>query len=78
MRRVRTAIDLPEDLHAQVLRIAEDRGQTFSETVADLTRRGLDQAQAAELGGSEVTGLPVVHVGRQVTEEDVRSLDDEP
>jgi hypothetical protein len=76
MRVMRTTVDLPDDLHALARRVARDRGVTLSEAVADLMRRGLDGGRAADVGTSTETGLPVVRVGRRVTEEDVRSLDD--
>lgn len=75
---MRTTIDLPDDLHSLARRVARDRGVTLSEAVADLMRRGLGQGGPVDVEPSPVTGLPVVRVGRRVTEEDVRSLDDEP
>jgi hypothetical protein len=77
MRLMRTTVDLPVDLHALAKRVARDRGVTFSEAVADLLRRGLGQADPREGETSPTTGLPMVRVGRRVTEEDVRSLDDQ-
>jgi len=76
---MRTTVDLPEDLHAQAVAISRDTHRTLSETVAFLMRRGLGQGQAANMGTSPRTGLPVVHLGRTITTEDVRALeDDEP
>lgn len=77
MHLMRTTIDLPADLHDAARSIARDRGTTLSEAVADLMRRGLGQASTLEFGKSERTGLPTVRVGRPVTLEDVRSLDDD-
>jgi hypothetical protein len=77
MRLMRTTVDLPDDLHALARRVARDRGVTLSEAVADLMRRGLGGNEAVDLGRSTTTGLPLVRVGRRVTEEDVRSLDDD-
>jgi hypothetical protein len=74
---MRTTVDLPEDLHRQAKAIARDTERTFSETVADLMRRGLARDVDASLVVSERTGLPMVSVGRVITSEDVRSLDDE-
>jgi Arc/MetJ family transcription regulator len=73
---MRTTIDLPEDLHQQALSIARDTRRTLSETVADLMRRGLGQGAPVEITRSESTGLPVVHLGKIITTEDVRSLED--
>ncbi|MEO5678955.1 MAG: antitoxin [Acidimicrobiales bacterium] len=74
---MRTTIDLPPDLHAAARGIARDRGMTLSSAVAELIRRGLGQAGTVEFGRSERTGLPVAWVGHPVTEEDVRSLEDD-
>ncbi len=72
---VRTTIDLPADLHDLARQLAHDRRRSISDVIADLIRLGLGQQ------GSEVTttkrGMPQVSVGRSVTAEDVRSLDDE-
>jgi hypothetical protein len=73
---MRTTIDLPEDLHRIALSIARDRHQTLSAAVADLIRKGLGSTTAGERI-SERDGFPVVTVGRAITAEDVRSLDDE-
>jgi Arc/MetJ family transcription regulator len=73
---MRTTIDLPDDLHRQALSIARDTSRTLSETVADLMRRGLTSTSTS-LSRSTRTGLPVVRLGKTITTEDVRSLDDE-
>lgn len=74
---MRTTIDLPDDLHRQAMSIARDTSRTLSEIVAELMRRGLDGGTGREMARSAVTGLPVVTLGRPITSEDVRSLDDE-
>ncbi|HZT97042.1 MAG TPA: antitoxin [Chloroflexota bacterium] len=75
---MRTTINLPDDLHRQAVAIARETSRTLNQTVADLIRRGLrEPVEDREVGRSPTTGLPVVHVGRVVTSEDVRSLDDE-
>ena len=74
---MRTTIDLPDELHKQAQAIARDTRRTLSETVADLIRRGLGAGQPAEMSTDPRTGLPVVSVGRVVTSEDVRALEDE-
>jgi hypothetical protein len=77
---VRTTIDLPEDLHRQVFAIARDTKHTLSETVVDLMRRGLGLGPGSSpepaVATSSRTGLPVVSVGKVITTEDVRSLED--
>lgn len=76
---MRTTIDLPEDLHRQALAIARDTSRSMSETVAELIRRGLgEQSSPVSISQSDVTGLPVLHLGRTITSEDVRELEDDP
>lgn len=74
---MRTTIDIPDDLHAQAAAIARDTHQTLSQAVALLIRRGLSSGGPSEITKSPRTGLPVVHVGRTITSEDVRRLEDE-
>jgi hypothetical protein len=74
---MRTTVDLPADLHAQAVAIARDTHRTLSETVAFLMRRGLSESRATELTHSAATGLPVVRLGRMITTEDVRALEDD-
>jgi Arc/MetJ family transcription regulator len=74
---MRTTIDLPEDLHKQALAIARDTSQSLSQTVADLMRRGLERGGGVEVSQSARTGLPVLHLGKIITSEDVRTLEDE-
>jgi predicted transcriptional regulator len=74
---MRTTIDLPDDLHRQALSIARDTSRTLSEIVTELMRRGLGQGRAAEAVRSPRTGLPVVTLGKIITTEDVRSLEDD-
>ncbi len=75
--RMRTTIDLPEDLHAQAVAIARDTHQTLSQAVAGLIRRGLVSGHQGEIATSARTGLPVAHLGRTITSEDVRRLEDD-
>jgi Arc/MetJ family transcription regulator len=74
---MRTTIDLPEDLHAQAVAIARDTHQSLSQAVAGLIRRGLGSGNAGEIARSARTGLPVAHLGRTITSEDVRRLEDD-
>jgi predicted transcriptional regulator len=75
---MRTTIDLPADLLERSRAIARDTSRSLSEVVADLVRRGLEPGAPTPTDLSPRTGLPLVSVGRVVTSEDVRSLDDEP
>ena len=74
---MRTTIDLPDDLHAQAVAIARDTHQSLSQTVAGLIRRGLGSGDGAEITTSARTGLRVAHLGRTITSEDVRQLEDD-
>jgi Arc/MetJ family transcription regulator len=74
---MRTTVDLPEDLHAQAVAIARDTHRTLSETVAFLMRRGLGEGRTVGLEHSAMTGLPVVRLGRVITTDDVRALEDD-
>jgi predicted transcriptional regulator len=72
---MRTTIDLPDDLHELARQLAHEGNRSMSDVVADLIRLGLRQNRAEPTTGTR--GLPVVAVGRPVTAEDVRSLDDD-
>lgn len=74
---MRTTIDLPDDLHAQAVALARDTHQSLSQAVAALIRRGLDTGGAGEVTRSPRTGLPVTRLGRTITTEDVRRLEDD-
>ena len=75
---MRTTIDIPEDLLETARSIARGRRQSLGQAVSDLMRRGLEpQPREAEIKISPVTGLPVIHLGRPTTLEDVQSLDDD-
>ena len=73
---MRTTIHLPDDLHAQAAAIARDTHQTLSQAVAGLIRRGLS-SDPGEITTSARTGLPVAHLGKTITSEDVRQLEDD-
>jgi hypothetical protein len=75
MPYMRTTVDLPAELHAQVVAIARDTHRTMSETVAFLVRLGLVESRAAGVAHIAATGLPVMRVGRIITTEDVRALE---
>lgn len=73
---MRTTIDLPDDLHALARQLAHDGHRSMSDVIADLIRRGLGGSSVEVSTGPR--GLPITSVGRPVTAEDVRALDDEP
>jgi Arc/MetJ family transcription regulator len=74
---MRTTIDIPDDLHAQAVALARDTHQSLSKTVAGLIRRGLSSGNPGEIARSPRTGLPVAHLGKIITSEDVRRLEDD-
>ncbi|MGH8999602.1 MAG: antitoxin [Acidimicrobiia bacterium] len=74
---MRTTIDLPDDLHRVATSIARDQGTSLSEAVAMLLRRAIGTPGNAEIVTSKRTRLDVIHLGRAITNEDVRALDDE-
>ena len=74
---MRTTIDIPDDLLETARSIARGRRQTLGQAVADLMRRALGDQPAEPVRISPVTGLPVIHLGRPTTLEDVKYLDDE-
>lgn len=65
-------MDLPPDVHASAKRLATERGQSLSATVAELTLRGLASlAEPARVSTDPVTGLPRLTLGHRVTADDV-------
>jgi hypothetical protein len=74
---VRTTLDLPEDLHRIATSLARDQGTSLSEAVTNLLRRAIGTPGTAEVSMSERTGLSTIRLGRPITSDDVRALDDE-
>jgi len=74
---MRTTIDLPDDLHRVARAIARDQGTSISEAVAQLLRRAIGVPGLASVSVSERTGLDVIRLGRTITTDDVRALDDD-
>jgi hypothetical protein len=74
---MRTTIDLPDDLHRMLIAVAHDQGVTLSQTVAGLVRRTLSPGGSTQIDVDSRTGLPTVRLGRVVTQEDVRNLEDD-
>lgn len=75
---MRTTVDLPPALHRRARELAQQRGQSLSKTLAELTARGLDQLdKPAVLRRDPITGLPVIDIGRRITTEEVAALLDE-
>ena len=76
---MRTTVDLPADVHERARRLAEERHQSLSATVAELTVRGLAAlGEPATVSIDPVSGFPTLTLGRRVTAEQVaEALDDE-
>lgn len=74
---MRTTVDLPEDIHRVAAAIARDSGSSLSETVTRLLRAALAAPGPVRVSTSARTGLQVASIGRVVTSQDVRSLEDD-
>ena len=74
---MRTTIDLPDDLHRYARSLALETNRSMSAVVADLIRMGLRGTAEPTPPSRGRRGMPVVSVGRRVTADDVRSLDDD-
>jgi plasmid stability protein len=74
---VRTTIDLPADLHQLTTALARSHDQSLSQTIADILRRALLTGNAPAVSTDAATGLPVVHLGRPITDQDVAVLEDD-
>lgn len=80
--KMRTTLDLPDELHRIVASLAVHTRRSLSATAAELMQRGLAASSGAaevrtDLVRSAETGLPTVHLPRVVTPEDVKALEDE-
>jgi predicted transcriptional regulator len=76
---MRTTTDLPPAVHRRVRELAEQRGQSLSAVIADLTVRGLASlADPVSVQTDPVSGLPAIVLGQRITEAEVaRAMDDE-
>jgi len=74
---MRTTIDLPDELHDRLRSIARDTGKTLSAVVVEMMERGIQQQRRAVIVKGK-SGFPAfAAVGRPITTEDVRALEDE-
>lgn len=60
-----------------VTAIARDEHKSMSRAISDLLRRQLTPPAGSPIDTDERTGVRVVRLGRPVTSEDIRSLEDE-
>lgn len=72
---MRTTVDLPEDLHNLAREVAHQQRKTMSQVIAELVRLGLKPGNREPEAATNL-GLPTISVGRAITAEDVRSLED--
>lgn len=70
-------MDLPDDVHRLTSAIARDARTSLSETVTALLRTALGAPGPVAVSTSARTGLRVATIGRVVTSEDVRALEDD-
>lgn len=71
-------MDLPPEVHDRAKRLAEERRQSLSATLADLTIRGLASlGEPAKISIDPVSGLPTLTLGHRVTAGDVADALDE-
>ena len=76
---MRMTVDLPREVYDRVKRLAEERGQSLSDTLVQLTSWGLaTMGEPTTISSDPVTGLPTLNLGHRITAVDVtQALDDE-
>lgn len=75
---MRTTVELPPAAHRRVREIAEQRGQSLSSVVAELTVRGLGQLDdTIQVTTDPSSGFPMISLGRRITSGDVADALDE-
>lgn len=75
---MRTTVDLPPALHRRAREIAARSGRSLSTVIADLTARGIAQlGEPLDISLDEETGIPVVSIGRRITQAQVDAILDE-
>ena len=74
---MRTTVDLPPDLHALARELAHQQNKTMSQVITECVQKALGIAtESAPRIDTASSGWPLVKLGRPVTAEDVRSLED--
>lgn len=76
---MRTTVDLTPEVHERAKRLAMERRQSLSATLADLTVRGLASlGEPASISIDQISGLPTLTLGHRVTAAEVaEALDDQ-
>ena len=75
---MRTTVDLPPVLHDRLRELARERGQTVSTVLSEVASYGLSRLGSGSVIRTDPrTGLPVIDIGRVVTQEEVEDFLDE-
>jgi hypothetical protein len=76
---MRTTVDLPPAVHRRASELAQERHQSLSAVVADLTIRGLAAlGDPVKVMTDPISGFPAITLGHRITSADVAdALDDE-
>jgi hypothetical protein len=76
---MRTTVDLPSDVHERAKRLAAERDQSLSATLADLTIRGLASlGEPATVTTDKVSGVPTLMLRYRISAQAVAdALNDE-
>ena len=75
---MRTTVELPPAALRRAREIAEQRGQSLSSVVADLTLRGLAQfEEPVQVTTDPRSGFPMISLGRGITSGEVAGALDE-
>jgi hypothetical protein len=65
---MRATVDLPPAVHRRARDLAQERHQSLSAVVADLTIRGLATlGEPVKVGTDPTSGFPAISLGRRVT-----------
>ncbi|WP_249011343.1 hypothetical protein [Conexibacter sp. DBS9H8] len=76
---MRTTVDLPPAVHRRALELAQQRHQSLSTVLADLTVRGLAAlGEPPRITTDPDSGLPLLRLGHRVSAADVADALDEP
>ena len=72
---MRTTIELAPELHTLARELAHQQNKTMSQVINQLVRLGLRPVDSTVCADSDAV-FPSVRIGRLITAEDVRSLED--
>ncbi len=73
---MRTTVDLPDDIHALAHELAHQQKKTMSEVLTEFIRAGIT-SQSSPIPDVVPSDWPTISLGRPITPEDVRLLEDE-